>query len=181
MTVLFAEGPKITTDGGKEVLSLNSLLDPSGWEGKKGTTITKSEEVCPVGKIAINIRMEFAPGERTYPYAINEGLVDFEADWSQWEAFEFTVMPKSNRKNLPRCAVSPCFKDGAGGQLEIDQSIKEVGKWETISIPISKLQENNIAVNDIGTLRFNNDTKYYKAKDWVDFNIGGFRLVRAKK
>lgn len=164
-----------------EVQWLDRLCDASSWTAVE-CSVAKSELACPSGGVAVqmHVPVDHTTGETNYPIGwprIACALKGWEADWSQWDNFEFMILAKSSREKLPKKAVSLLI---GHRPAEFTQALEfaEQGKWITVTVPVEAVKAAGAQVQALFQTRLSVSESDYQDKDVVDFHVGGFRLTR---
>ena len=181
--VAFAEtAPRAAREGKEEIRWLDRMLDPANWSPSE-CTVEKSDLKCPVGEKAVHMHVpvDYNSGEPKYLIGWPRmacAMKEPEGDWSQWDRFEFTVLAKFSRPQLPKTAVTVLLGTRPA-EFSRNLELAELDKWVKITVPVAAAKEKGVPIQAIPQVRFSVSEKDYQDKDAVDFHIGGFRLVRS--
>ncbi len=165
----------------EESLRLDSLADPGHWVPSECTvTAAEDRRAEDLPTLHLHIPVDYHAGEAKYPIgwprlycALREGP---ERAWSEYDRFEFQILAKMTRTDVPRtplnlqihCPAKPDSVSRALTQIRLDQ-------WVRVSIPTAEIPH----VERIAQLGLNISESEYRDGDVLDFYIGAFRLVRS--
>jgi len=165
----------------EEVLTLDSLADPGHWAPSE-CTVTASTDVQAEGlpTLCMHIPVDYQGGEAKYPIgwprmycALREGS---ERSWSEYDRFEFLILAKMTRPDLPKSPLSLQINCPAR-PATLSRSLSEIrlNEWVRVSIPIAEIPQ----VEHIAQLGLSISESNYRDKEVLDFYLGAFRLVRS--
>ena len=156
---------------------LDGVANPKRWSPAECEASTSPNTVWEHTALLMRIPVDFSAGEKQYPIGwprMYLNLLPEEQAWQDYDRFEFQILTKASRINLPKRPLIFHLYDAHGKQKLIPLDLTVIGAWKTFSFSISDFGlDGNIA-----RLGFNINEADYNDKDLIDFHIGGFRLVR---
>lgn len=178
---LAAPAPPAAGPATEEVLRLDSLADPGHWQPSECTvTVAADQRAAGQPTLHVHIPVDHHAGEAKYPIgwprlycALREGA---ERSWSEYDRFEFMILAKMTRTDLPKaplnlqihCPARPATLDRALAEIRLDE-------WVQISIPTAAIPQ----VERVAQLGLNISESNYRDQEVLDFYLGAFRLVRS--
>jgi len=181
----FAQAPaRMTEEGTDEVLWLDRLCLADSWHPVEECRTRASGLQCPWGGEVLQLyfRVDHHGGEKAYPIGWPRAHMNpagWERNWKAWDHFEFMVLAKTSRDELPKQAL--VLEVGEAKPVHTPSlEFSELEKWVPVSIPVADiLQKSPSTRGGVNRLRFVVCESSYQHDDVVEFHIGGFRLVRS--
>lgn len=180
-----AQAPaRMTEEGTDEMLWLDRLCAADNWHPVEECRTRASDLQCPWGGEVLQLYfcVDHHGGEKAYPIGWPRAHMNpagWERSWQAWDRFEFMVLAKTSRHQLPKSALILEIGEAKPAHTP-SLEFSELEKWVPVSIPVADILEKSPSTRGgVSRLRFVVSESNYQHGDVVEFHVGGFRLVRS--
>jgi len=175
--------PAVVKEGKEEVQYLDGLASPKRWTPAE-CTVEPSKDIKTGDRpvLHLHIPVDHQGGEKAHPIGWPRMYLALarstEANWAEFERFEFKMLLKFSRADLPSGVASfhiYCPDNPHTTYHQVTDKNTKLGEWQTVSIQTRNIK----SVAEVAKLGFNINESNYKHGDTLDFYFTGFRLVRS--
>ncbi len=180
---LSAQDAATGAGGQPSSLALDCMLEPSAWiMPDNEATVAQGDVACPAGGkvLRMTVPVDYSTGQKGYPVGwprmYFQKFKSEEADWSRWDNFEFMVMVKVSRPELPR-PVCSLLIGTSPKQFSRQIKLNAQGEWLRVTVPVSEIKDKGVPVEKIPGVGISLAESDYADKDVIELSAGGFRLT----